>query len=296
MDELKYAFSIVIPLILAYAVVSFCIPLALSARSVNAWVNLKVFSFDGETISFNLKIFIIGNYADQNIWVMSEAPSSDAVYVEVRRGICDVVFQEGTNITVFSYSYSYNHSYYRAEPKWGGYLLFPWDKHELVLYIFPSFNITMDEHPWICELPSPNYEGIFKITHAPTGDEPFRYKFELEIKHSSSFSNAVSWLQLVTIGSTYALSLVLTIIIILITFRKKANHLIDMLTHVSSAIIFFVPVYEIAFYSLKSPLPLVLSDILMISVIPWNLLIIIFAVLLNYKMRKSKNSRPNVDN
>jgi hypothetical protein len=292
---MRYAFFIIIWLISTYTIVSaFFIPSALSSRPVNAWANFKVFSFDGETISFNLKIFVIGNYVDQNIWIMSEAPSSDAVYVEVRRGICDVVFQEGTNITVFSYSYSYNHSYYRAEPKLGGYLLFPCDKHSLVLYIFPSINITIDEHPWTCELPSTNYEGTFRITKAPKSDEPFRYKFELEINHSSSFTFAVSWLQWTTIGFTYTLSFVLTIIIILV-FYKKANPSIGILTQVSSAIIFFIPAYEIAFSSLKSPLPLVLSDILMISAIPWNLGILIFAVWLNYKNGKLKNSISNAN-
>jgi len=45
---------------------------------------------------------------------------------------------------------------------------------------------------------------------------------------------------------------------------------------------FFVPAFQIAFYNLKSPLPLVLSDIFMIPVIPWNMVIIISAVLIHY--------------
>ena len=76
-----------------------------------------------------------------------------------------------------------------------------------------------------------------------------------------------------------------TIIIALISLRKRSLDLVQNLIRISLAIIFFVPAFEIAFYNLKSPLPLVLSDIFMILIIPWNIFIIIFAVLLTYSRK-----------
>jgi len=83
-----------------------------------------------------------------------------------------------------------------------------------------------------------------------------------------------------TVVATYALSSLLTVIVLLIALGKKSHELSQNLIRVSTAMMFFVPVFEIAFYNLKSPLPLVFWDIPMILVIPWNM-VIIFAVLLS---------------
>lgn len=245
--------------------------------SINSWANVEVVSFDGTHIYFSLKIFVKGNHINERMWVRVEPPSSDSVYVEVRRGICDIVYNEETNLTVFSYSYSYEQTQYTSKPKFWGYLLFPWDEHRLVLFIYSSFNLTIDAHPWNCELPFQNYIGKFQVTHSPTNEDPFRYKLVLEIKHSSGFIWAVAFFLYTIVGGTLALTIVLIVITILAIKRNLKNKLQNVIT-VSSAIIFFIPAFEIAFNNVRSPLPLVFSDFLMILAFIFNVATILAAV------------------
>jgi hypothetical protein len=268
---------------LTFILNSCCIPLA-RARA-DGWVNVEVLSFDGQNILFKLEIFAVGNHTEDDVRLKVEpisAISSDGngsiqstVYVEIWCGISNVVFNQGTNMTVFSYQYSYNHSYYRAEPKLCGYLVFPCDEHRLTLYISPPFNITLDTHPSVCGLPSQNYEGTFQVTPTPSNEHIFMHKLELEIKHSPAFVSGVSWMLSLIIGSLYVLTIVMLVILGLIFLGRKKNLLISDLIRVSSTTIFFIPAFEIAFTSLKSPLPLVLPDILLVFLVPLNATIII---------------------
>lgn len=279
-----------------------CIALSLnitassSSQVVDSWADIEVLSFNGENISFKLTISTLGNHVKDIIWLRIEPPYistsdghgiSDTLYAEIWRSISDVVFNEGLNITVFSYAYAYNHTYYKAEPKAGGYLLFPWDEHRLVLYMVPSFNLTMDENPLVCGVPSQNYEGIFQATFAPTSTQPSMYSLKLTVKHSVSFTTGAFLILLSTVVSLYLPSFSSVAVIILIALKRKSHDLILNLVHVSSAIIFFVPAFQIAFYSLKSPLPLVFWDVLLIPVIPLNALIIICALLLKFKEKQN---------
>ena len=256
-----------------------CIMLSMhaSCQIADSWLEIEVLSFNGESILFNVKIFTKGNHADQTMWIRNVPVTNGGVEIWKQR-LCDVVFHEEMNITVFSSHYSYSGPYYNANPKWFGTLVFPFDNHELHIYISPSFNLTIDKNYWILSCPQ-NYEGKIQITPSPTEWHPFLHEIVLDIKHSSSFTVAVSVMVFVTMGATYALTIFLMIVII-ITSRKESNELIPNLIRISSALVFFIPVFEIALFNLKSPLPLVFSDILLISLIPWNIVIMIAEVLL----------------
>jgi hypothetical protein len=250
----------------------------------DGWVNVEVLSFDGQNILFKLEIFAVGNHVEDSVWLKVEPSSvSSSVVVEVWRGISNVIFNEGMNMTVFTYQYSYNHTYYEAQPKLAGYLLFPYDEHRLTLYISPSFNIILDTHPSVCGLPSRNYEGTFQVTPTPTGEHNFMHKFELEIKHSPAFVSEVLLMLSLIIGSLYVLTIVMAGIVALVFVGRRKDSLISNVIRVSSATIFFIPAFEIAFNSLKSPLPLVFPDILLVFLVPFNTAIIIAG--LTYKRR-----------
>ena len=273
-------------LLLVFSFFNAYVPTA-SCRA-GGWVNLEVLSFDGYSILFRLEISAIGNKTDQEMWIGVERPfSSGAVTIEVKRGISDVVFYESTDITVFTYRYSYNHTYYDSGPKNLGYLLFPWDRHTLSLLIAPSFNLTLDEHPSVCDLPSPNYEGTFLVTPLSASGNQQEYKLKLEITHSPVFALAVALMLYPTIIALYALSLTMIALVILVARSKKSRDLIPNLIRVSSAIVFFVPAFEIALNNLKSPLPLVFSDILVIPIIPLNASIILASILFYYFQKHS---------
>jgi hypothetical protein len=264
----------------------------------DGWVNVEVLSFDGQNILFKLEICVVGNHAEDSVWLKVEPASVSAsngsgtiqgsVVVEVWRGISNVIFDEGTNVTVFTYQYSYNHTYYEAEPKLAGYLLFPYDEHRLTLYISPSFSIILDMHPSVCRLPSQNYEGTFQVTPTPTSEHNFMHRFELEIKHSPAFVSEVSLMLSLIIGSLYVLTLVMASILSVAFVGRRKDSPISNLIRVSSATIFFIPAFEIAFNSLKSPLPLVFPDILLALLVPINAAIIIASLV--YKRRSNNQA------
>jgi hypothetical protein len=263
--------------------------------SVDSWVDINVVSFNGENILFDLEVTVRGDHTGDSMRIKIEPTSSSSsgggsisstVSIEIFRGISEVVYHSGDNVTVFSYFYSYNHTYYNAEPKFMGQLLFPWDKHGLTLYLEPTFNISIDEHPKICKLPSQNYEGSFQVRFTPTNERLTLHTITLDIQHSKGFIDAASLILWIPLIFLIGLSAVLIILIAFVFFRKKSLDILSNVVRVSSAILFFVPAFEIAFYNLKSPVPLVLSDTLMILLIPVNVIVICFALILLYKRRQ----------
>jgi hypothetical protein len=273
--------------LLTSTIVNLHIPTVSSSLSVNSWADVEVLSFNGETIAINLKIFIVGNHADREMLIRSIPPPEHFGGVQVWTArICDVIFNEETNITIFSYSGTFDSTNYEAKHKLLGYLLFPCDEHSLVLYIAPksALNFTMDPQTHLCTLPQ-NYEGEFRISSYSTAAYPSAHKLVVEIGHPSVFTQAVLGMLVATIGGTVFLTGFLLAIVIQIYRKKKSYDLIPNLIRISSAMMFFVPAFEIALYSLKSPLSLVFSDILLIPVILFNIVIMVLAVWLNYCAR-----------
>jgi len=282
--------KVLLILFLCYNILNFCVSPVSSVKTVDSWVDLAVISFDGENILFRLEIYVRGNHVNDTIWVRIEPPlvsGSDEhsiqafPVVEIWRVIEDVIYYENINVTTFSYFYSYEHKYYRAEPKFFGILLFPFDTHTLTLYISPSFNLTIDSHPKVCSLPSSNYVGRFTVRYTPTKDQPLLHELTLEIKHSSNFSFIVFAILFVVTLSIFALSFLSTVII---WRRKKSGEHIIKLVRVPLTALFFIPTFEIAFYNLKAPLSLVFWDIIMVILIVWNVFNIIWSSYIYYNL------------
>lgn len=283
---MKYKPIMVVSLLLLCYILSLFVSMA-KANPVDSWIDMEVVSFNGENILFNMQVNVRGDHIKDNMWIkIEQVSSSDSVFVEVWRGISEKIYDAGTNVTVFSYFYSYNSSYYSAEPKFRNYLIFPLDKHTLSFNLASSFNITLDEHPKVCKLPSQNYDGMFQASFTPTNEQPTMYTVTTSIQHSASFITGVSMMLGVTIIFLYALSFFLFVLIAKAYGRENSHKALSGIIGVSSAIIFFVPAFEIAFFSLKSPLPLVLSDLIMIILIPINVIAICLALFNIYRKKR----------
>jgi hypothetical protein len=268
--KLEYVFVKVAIMLLFFPIIGCFVPVA-KAELPNSWVNIEITSFNGDSISFNLQVTVRGNHIADSMTIQIEPTSSgEGVTVVVRRGISQKIYSQDTNVTVFSFDYSYavRSPFYEAGPKLLSLLLFPADYHSLIFYLVPSFNMTVDQHPTVCQVPSQNYQGTFAVT--PASD---MLTVTVSINHSESFFWGVSFILVTALVSLYGLTAYLGILI----YKKKSSSSSNIVT-VSSAIIFFVPAFEITFYSLKSPLPLVFSDILMIILIPLNAIVICFVL------------------
>lgn len=247
-----------------------------NSKSVRSWVDVEVLSFDGETISIKLVMKVVGNHANQAVRIKGEFFSGESVSVEVARFISDVEYSADLNITTFRYSYAYDFTTYQAVPKLRGLLVFPRDEHSLVLYILTSFNTTIDEHDRAPLLPSANYEGVYRVRQQPMEDNQYKFKLTLEIKHSSTFILSASILVWGTFFSLAALTALL--FVFLFSHWKDRRHFVDVLVPIASAVVVFIPLFELALQSLKSPLPIVLSDLCFFALVPCNVLILFLAL------------------
>ena len=247
---MKYKLITVVFLLVFCLAMSYFVSVV-KAASVDSWADVEIVSFDGESILFNLQVTVRGDHTADNMWIKIEPTSTSSTdgsfaiaSIEVWRGIVEKIYYQGTNTTVFSYFYSYNSSFYKAEPKFLNFLLFPADRHSVTFYLGTSFNITMDEHPKICELPSQNYEGTFQVSSTPTNDRPTMYTVAVSIQHSDRFFLGVMTILGIILVSLYALTVYLITLTIVVIFRKKPKNLSNVVP-VSSAIIFFVPAFEL---------------------------------------------------
>jgi hypothetical protein len=267
--KLEYVFVTVAIMLLFFPIID-CFVLVAKAELPDSWVNIEITSFNGDNISFNLQVTVQGNHLVDRISILLLSEES----IQFWRAMSDRIYSEDTNTTVFSFDYTYSSSsspHYDAGPKvpFLNLLLFPADSHSLVFYLMSTFNMTIDARPTACQVPSQNYQGSFTATQTSFD----MLTVTISLNHSESFFLGVLGVLTATLVSLYGLTSYLALII----SRKKSSNSSNIVT-VSSAIIFFVPAFEIAFYSLKSPLPLVFSDILMIALIPLNALVIGFAL------------------
>jgi hypothetical protein len=135
--------------------------------------------------------------------------------------------------------------------------------------------MSIDGHPSVCNVPSQNYQGTFQMTPL----SPSEFKLQLEIQHSPEFETAVAGTLYSTIIALYGLTISTAVFIYL---KRKSLDSIPNIIPVPSAMIFFVPAFEIAFNTLKTPLPLTFSDILLIPVVPLNAAILASFIWLHY--------------
>jgi hypothetical protein len=278
-----YVHGVVVTILLSLSAVGFFLPIA-KAQMPDSWLNLTVYSFNGDAISFNLQITVQGNHLADTIWIMDQIGSdssqsgssqsvgiSSGVYIQIWRAIVRKIYSQDANTTLFStdFGYSGNSPYYTAGPKIPllNLLLFPADSHRLTLYLESSFNMTVDPRQTACQVSSQNYQGSVEVAQT----SPDVFTANVLINHSESFFWGLSIILVTILASLYGLTAYLAL-----ALRKQAN--CSNIVTVSSAIIFFVPAFEIAFYSLKLPLPLVFSDILMIVLIPLNSIVISLAL------------------
>jgi hypothetical protein len=252
-------------------------------------MTIDILAFDGNHISVSLKIFVEGNYSDKIMWVRyspayvsssSGGMISDTLVVEIWQGMSRF-YDASSNSTVFSIKYSCNNTYFKTEPSLHGLPVFPLDRYSLTLYVAANFNFTIDDSS--CVLPFQNYEGTV-ISHQTS--DPTIYLIELQISHSEGFLLVYSFMLGTVLLSLYGL--VGTMVYVLYKSHRRKEETGDDVIKVSSAMMFFVPAFEMALNSLKSPLSLVLSDVFLVPIIPANAAIIIFAMHRRQSVKKAK--------
>jgi len=257
-----------------------------SAAGYRSWVNVDIMSFDGESITAKITIVAAGNHEDAAVRLWGEifeskdqiqpCPTgsscvSSSVTASVGRIVSEVTYLSDPNVTTFQYTARWV-STYKVANQIFGLPLFPLDEHELTITISSDFDMVMDGHERIPNLPTSNYQGFFRVAPpvTPSGKGPYEYQLNLRIAHSFSFQLSMSiW----TWGVVFLL--ILTTAGLLVGMRKKGK---SSIVTAASALVVFVPVYELALQSFKAPLGMTLSDVIVFLSLTLDVVILVLAI------------------
>jgi hypothetical protein len=250
--------------------------------SPSNWVEVEVRSFDGEGITAAITLSVTGNHENASVRVYGESSAgvgenipcltvvcmTSSVGYSVGRIIREVTFSLDTNRTTFHYATRFLSPNYEANTLLG-IPPFPIDEHKLNLTMTTDFQVDIDGHWKTPILPTSNYDGKYQVIAQGLQDKQYSYSLVLEIYHPFLFTVLMS---LLTWG-TIALLSVLTGS--LVYRRRERPPISGDIATVSSAIIVFVPVFELSLQAFKSPLGITPSDFFVFILLVSNVCILV---------------------
>jgi len=257
---------------------------ATASNSPKSWITVDVVSFDGESITAQVVINVLGNHENGSVWVYGEIYKSNddesckasiclrsSVTVSVGRLVREVSYSSDTNITMFRYAARFASTYQLGNAVLG-MPVFPLDVHRLSLGIGTDLAVEIDTTERILVLPSANYEGFYRVTSMSTQDNQYMYNLALEIRHPSGFAALMFAL-------TWGTLLLLAILVgALFVYQRQDNaHVNANIVTICAAMVVFIPVFELALQDLKSPLGITLSDALLFALLIPNVLLLVRA-------------------
>lgn len=255
------------------------------ATAYRSWVTVDVISFDGESITARITLKAAGNHENDTVRLLGTTVTSQeenracvasiclrsAVTATVWRIVREITFSSDTNITNFQYTQQWV-STYKANTFLPSLPSFPLDEHQLNIGIRTNFKADIDTHEKIPSLPTANYEGFYQVQEVAS-QEPSQYEYELSlhIRHSEPFKTSMllwTWGVIVMLGLiTTALASQLSVQ--RVTGNKEARDLITA----SSAVMVFIPVFELTLQNFKAPLGMTLSDAFLFLIMLANVLL-----------------------
>lgn len=137
--------------------------------------------------------------------------------------------------------------------------VFPNDKWDITIYLQTDFNVTFDRHEKFCLTPSPNYYGNY-TTIPISGNQD--YAVNLELSHPKSFPAFVDKVFLFPIkllGVLWVVCILIAIVVAIVR-REILGSFFSTFVAICSAIIVFIPVFQLSTQELKTPLELTIYD------------------------------------
>ena len=133
--------------------------------------------------------------------------------------------------------------------------------------------MAMDGHLRIPNLPTANYQGYFQVATLTSTDKgPYEYQLNLRITHSIPFQlSMLLW----TWGLLFFLILATGALLVGVRNRRTSD---GNIVTAASALVVFVPVYELALQSFKAPLGMTLSDVIVFSLLALDVMILVLAI------------------
>jgi len=212
----------------------------------------------------------VGNNLNESLWIKEISYSSSgaqndgssglslsfSLTVIVGRAVLQAEYSADANITNFTYTLS------SAQYDIHSFGTFPYDGWRIGIQLETSFNVTFDPRPKYCLVQSPNYYANYT---AITSSGQDIHTLQLEILHPNSFPNYV----LAVFVTPIILLISLAVVCVWITLEKRKNlgPFYGSLVAVCSAVIVFVPIFQLSTQELKTPLTFTWFDVTFLALL-----------------------------
>lgn len=230
--------------------------------SLRSWVTLDIPVFAENSTYIKFTAVTLGNNLDKGLWI--EEPlsadndgSSFGVIVQQGHAVIEAIYSSDTNTTTFTYIVPPEQ--YRLMTSGE----FPNDRKEITIQFNTDFNVNFDPRIKFCVTPTPNYYGMYNVTgnfdaSRQQGQQGIYY-VNLEVRHPEAFyshTKATLGVPLKILFVLFAISSVILIIAFIINKYEVYEYIIA----IGSAVIVFLPIFQIATSDLKIPLQITPFD------------------------------------
>lgn len=243
--------------------------------SQRSWISIEIPYYASSNILVKMTAVTVGNNLNGSI-LIEKIFSSGSVTIGVARAIVQAEYSTDTNTTTFVYTLSSEqysiHSYGE----------FPYDGWEISILFETSFNATFDPRVKYCLTPSSNYYANYTTTSV-VGQQN-TCVLELRIFHPTSFPSYVLIVFLTPILSLGALA---AVCILLAMNKRIIDKFYDSFVVVCSAVIVFIPIFELSTQELKTPLTFTWFDAAFLVLFLVYVLLLFVSVLAKLRILRS---------
>lgn len=256
---------------------------ATDSTAPNSWVNVEIPYFGAQSIQVKMTAVTIGNNLKQGmgihkIFSSSSSPStggsfsiSSSVTVEIQRGIVEAVYSADSNTTLFTYTFS------SAEENITSFGNFPNDGWGLTITFYTAFPAEFDARTKYGVVPSPYYYTEYTATFSHNDTLGYKYyNLTLKILHPPTFSTFVTWIFYLPMILFTILALICSLLIFI--KRKSINELSGTYITICSAVIVFLPVFQLSTQELKTPFTFTQFDGYFLFLLSWYIVLLVVAV------------------
>ncbi|MCJ7770378.1 hypothetical protein MUP37_02250 [Candidatus Bathyarchaeota archaeon] len=235
--------------------------------SLRSWVNMEIPYFGANNILVKMTAITIGDHLNQGMWIdeitsgasdsggNSSTTTQFEVVVTVGRAVIEAEYSADSNTTEFIYTVS-SKEYEIARS--GD---FPYDYWRIGIIFHTNFTAQFDPRMKYCSTPSPYYYGRYNTTYAYEEQGYYSYSSSLEILHPSEFAGFVYTIFLppiILLGILFVT--IISVATFLVIKKKDARQFESTLIAIASAVIVFIPIFQLSTQELKTPFTITWVD------------------------------------
>ena len=234
---------------------------ALNPSELRSWVSVEMPYYSEENILIKMNIVTTGNNLNESIRIEEVISSEEPILVNEttnengtiqtwtkvivikRTAIIEAKFYSDSNTTEFTYAVS------SSEYNLQSFGTFPRDEWHIGIKFQTSFNVEFDPRIKYCNTPSPNYFGNY--TTQPVEGEENMHLMGVSITHPPTFQNFVTLVFVIPLVTLWIL--LGSSMVVIFLWRRNLNEFFGNIIAINSAVIVFIPIFQLTTQELKIP-------------------------------------------